>query len=85
MNLLAMIAALLPTLARYRPLLDPMPVDRHWPWLLLPLAVLIAIAYKAVKVDDLTDMRRQVVVLTTQIIVGMILAAAALWALVAVM
>ena len=85
MNLLASLASFLPTLAAWRPLLEPMPVDRHWPWLLLPLAVLIAIAYKAVKVEDLADIRRQVIVLSTQIVVGMILAAAALWVLVALM
>ncbi len=83
MNLLATLATLLPTLASYRPLLDPLPVDRHWPWLLLPLAVLIAIAYKAIKVSDLAEMKRQVTVLSVQIVVGMVLAAAALWALVA--
>ncbi|MEX0885345.1 MAG: hypothetical protein WD009_02795 [Phycisphaeraceae bacterium] len=78
-----MTAALwLPALAQYRPLLDPLPVDRHWLWLLLPLAALIALAYKAIKLDDLADLPRQTGILTIQIVLGMAIAAGGLWVIV---
>ena len=83
MTALALVMHQLGVMLAYRPLLDPLPIDRHWPWLLLPIAALIALAYKAIKLEDLAELPRQATIMTVQIIVGMMLAAAALWALVA--
>jgi len=73
---------LLPTYTlAWRPFLDPIPVDHYWLALLPPLVLIISVVYKAIKLDDLTLLPRQVVVLFSQILFYMILAAAALWLL----
>ena len=71
---------LFPSLA-YRPILDPMPVDGHWVLLLFPLVLAISVVIKAIRLDDLTKLPRQAVVLAVQIVVFMVLAALVLWAL----
>lgn len=68
-------------LASYRPFLDPLPLDTWWLMLLPPLVVAVAVVYKTIKLDDLRRLPRQAVILSAQIIVFMILAAAALWLL----
>lgn len=68
----------LPT-AAWRPLLDPLPVDIYWMWLMIPLVVGIAIVYKALKVDDLAALPSQALVLATQLVLLMAAAAAMLW------
>jgi hypothetical protein len=65
----------------YRPFLDPLPLDRYWLWLLPPLAIVVAIVYKAIKLPDLSNLPRQASVLAAQIVAFMILAAIALWLL----
>ncbi len=69
------------SLALYRPFLEPLRLDSYWLLLLLPLVLAIAVTYKTIKLDDLTDLPREAVVLAVQIIVFMFLAAAALWLL----
>jgi hypothetical protein len=64
-----MLAAL--TLA-WRPFLDPMDLHDPWFWLLIPLALLIAMAYKAVRVPDITHYWRQTLLFAAQIIVGIV-------------
>ena len=66
----------------WRPMLDPVPVDTVWPLLLLPLAVAIAVVYKAIKLDDLRKLPRQATVLSAQIVLFMIAAAGIIWAMV---
>lgn len=56
----------------YRPFLDPLDLHDPWFWLLIPLAVLIAMAYKAVRVPDMSQYWRQTVLFAVQIIVGVI-------------
>ncbi len=68
----------------YRPLLEPLPVGPYWLWLLPPLAVVVAVVYKAIKLEDLAALPRQAAFLALQIIVFMVLAAAALWVIVEV-
>jgi len=64
-----MISALL----AYTPLLDPMPLRGGTWWLtLIPLALGIAVVYKAIKLDDMSRYPRQVAMMTTQIVVVMI-------------
>jgi hypothetical protein len=68
-----------PMLWAYRPLLEPIMIDRYWLVLLLPLVVAIAVVYKTIKIDNLKQLPRQAALLAAQIIVFMILAAIALW------
>jgi hypothetical protein len=57
----------------YTPMLDPMPLSGGLWWLtLLPLALGIALVYKAIKLDDMRRYPRQVAMMTTQIVVVML-------------
>ncbi len=67
------------TMLAYRPFLDPIPLDRYWLFLLLPLVLGVAVVYKAIKLDDLNELPRQALWLAGQIVVYMALAAAILW------
>lgn len=55
----------------FRPFLDPLPIDAYWYLLLIPISIFIAVSYKAVRVVDMKDYLRHVVVLSVQIIVSM--------------
>ena len=63
----------------YRPFLDPAPVDRYWLWLLPPLVIAIALVYRTIKSDDLTEVPRRAAYLVFQVAVFMVAAAVALW------
>ncbi len=54
-----------------RPFIDPIDLHRHWYVLLLPMALFLSIAYKAVRVDDLKDLPKAVAVMTIQICIWM--------------
>ena len=77
-NLLAISS---PLTLGFRPFLEPVPIDRYWMLLLLPLVMGIAVVYKTVKVDRLEKLPREAAVLAAQIVAFMALAAAALWML----
>jgi len=57
----------------YRPFLDPLPVSGIWPLLLIPLAIGIAIAYKAVRVRSSKDYVKGAAVMATQIVLVIVL------------
>ncbi len=59
-------------LASYRPFLDPLNLHDQWYMLVIPIAFLVSLAYKSVRVDDLRKLPRQTVAMTLQIIFGMI-------------
>ena len=60
----------------YTPMLDPMPLSGMTWWLtLLPLALGIAVVYKAIKLEDMRRYTKQVVMMTTQIVVVMVVLA----------
>ncbi len=60
----------------YTPMLDPMPLTGMTWWLtLLPLALGIAIVYKAIKLEDMDRYPKQVLMMTTQIVVVMVVLA----------
>ena len=42
--------ALISLTCAWRPFLDPLPIDRYWLWLILPMVLAIAVVYKAVKI-----------------------------------
>lgn len=66
----------------YRPFIDPLALHAHW-WIFLPIMALgIAIVYKAVRLKDLANYTREVAIMTAQIVLGMILLAAASYVLV---
>ncbi len=77
-NLLAISS---PLTLGFRPFLEPVPIDRYWMLLLLPLVMGIAVVYKTVKVDRLEKLPREAAVLAAQIVAFMAMAAAALWML----
>ncbi|HPO92019.1 MAG TPA: hypothetical protein PL072_00985 [Phycisphaerales bacterium] len=61
----------------YRPFIDPLTIHDSWYWLLIPMALGIALVYKAVRLQTLEKYWRQVAIMTTQIVIGMILLGAA--------
>lgn len=63
----------LPTLIlAWRPFLDPIDANAAWFLLLLPLALGIAVAYKAVRAPDMTTYWRQTALFALQIIGGIV-------------
>lgn len=68
---------LLAALLAYRPFVDPIDAHRLWFLLLIPLALGVSITYKAVRVADMRTYWRQVVLMTVQIVVGIIALGAA--------
>jgi len=73
----------MPTLP-HRPFIDPINLHDAWYFLLIPMALGVAIVYKAVKLATLEKYWRHVLVMTVQIVVGMILLAMASYLLVLV-
>ncbi len=57
-------------LLAWRPILDPLPIDDVWYLLLLPIALGIAMAYKAVRVADLKTFPKQVLVMAVQTVLA---------------
>jgi len=63
----------MPGLLAYTPFLDPMPMLGGMWWLTLaPLALGIAVVYKAIKLDDMRRYTAQVAMMTMQIIAVMV-------------
>ena len=63
-------------LAAYRPLIDPLDVvidiQSYWYLLIIPLCFFISMAWKAVRVPDLSTYWKQVVVMTGQSLLAML-------------
>jgi len=59
----------------YTPFLDPLDLQRQWFLLIIPLAILISIAWKAVRVSSFKHFWRPVLVMSTQIVLAMVLLA----------
>jgi len=68
----------------YRPFIDPLPLHDWWWVFLVPLAVGIAVVYKAVQMKDSAGYPRAVAVMALQIVLGMVALGAASYLLVAV-
>lgn len=70
-------------LLAYRPFIDPLPIGNSpmWALLFVPLVILVALAYKTIKLRNLEKLPRQSVVLCLQIFAFMGAAAVALWVL----
>jgi hypothetical protein len=61
----------------WHPFLTPMPVWDYWFWLLLPLALGVAITYKTTKCASAAAIPREGALLALWIVTGLIAAAAA--------
>lgn len=72
---------MMPLLGAWRVWLDPLPIDAYWLWLLLPLSLAISLVYKAIRLDDLSQLPRQVAVMTFQMVLYMGLCGGAIWLL----
>lgn len=59
-------------LLAYRPFIDPINAHSWWFLLLIPLALLVSLAYKSVRVYDLRDLPRHTLVMAAQIVIAMI-------------
>lgn len=66
----------------WRPFIDPIDAHGWWFLLLIPMSLLIAIAYKAVRSPSLDGYWRLVIIMTIQTILGMLALAAALYIIV---
>lgn len=66
------------------PLLDPLDLHESWWVTLVPLALGISIAYKAVRMADLARFWRDVALMTVQILLGMVAMAVGAYLLVEV-
>lgn len=65
------------SLFAYVPFIDPIHADHWWYLFLVPMALGVSIAYKAVRVPELKGLPRQVAVMTVQIVITMIALGAA--------
>src|SRR5262249_10147421 len=61
----------------WRPFRDPLNVHTTWYLFLIPMAFLISVVYRAVRMKTLDQYWQQVVVMTVQIVLGMIALAVA--------
>lgn len=56
----------------WRPFIDPIDAHAWWFMLLLPIAFLVSLAWKAVRVDDIKRLPRPVIVMMVQVILAML-------------
>ena len=66
----------------YTPFLDPLDLHDWWWLTIAPLALGISIVYKAIRVHDLKDFWLGVLVMTLQVLLGMVALAAGTYVLV---
>lgn len=57
----------------WRPFVDPIDMHSTWYWLLLPMALGVSVVYKAVRVQSMERYWSQVLYMTVQIVIAMIL------------
>ena len=77
MTALSLLLAQANNFPAYRPFLMPAPIWDYWFWLLVPLSLGVAIAYKSTKVGDAKAIPREALFLSLWIVGGLIAAAAA--------
>ncbi len=66
----------------YTPFLDPLDLHDWWWLTIVPLALGISIVYKAIRVGDLRHYWRGVLVMTLQVLLGMVALAVGIFAIV---
>ena len=77
---------LLPHLLAFTPLIDPLPalypgLDDYWLWFVIPLVIAISIVYKGTRVATVSRLPKEAATLSAQILISMVLASIALYAL----
>ena len=55
----------------YTPFIDALSVHDQWYMLIVPIAILIAVGYKAVRCTDMKNYAREVFIFTMQILIGL--------------
>jgi len=60
------------TLLAYTPFLDPLNIESWWYFTLIPLAFFVSMAYKAVRVQSFDHYWRNVLMMTIQIVLGIV-------------
>jgi hypothetical protein len=70
-------------LLAFTPLYDSLPalypgMSDHWIWFVIPLVVAISVVYKATRLEKLRDLPREATVMTAQMLIVMVVAAAIL-------
>jgi hypothetical protein len=70
----------------FTPFFDPLPalypgMDEYWLFLVIPLVIAISVVYKGTRMKDLRGLPRDATVMSVQILVTMVFAAAALGSL----
>lgn len=64
----------------YRPFIDPLELHDWWWVLIIPMSLFVSIAYKAVRLKTMDKFAQQSLLMTAQIILGMLaLAGASYW------
>jgi uncharacterized membrane protein YhaH (DUF805 family) len=66
----------------WRPFLDPVIIHDSWYLLIIPMAFLMSMAYKAVRCHDMRRYWRAVIAMTIQVVLGMIALGAGFWMLI---
>lgn len=66
----------------YRPFIDPLELHQWWFLLLIPMALLVAMSYKAIRLQTLEHYWRHVLLMSAQIVLGMMALGAATYLLV---
>ena len=59
-------------LLAYTPFIDPLDAHSWWWAIVIPMTILISIAYKAVRTSDMSNYAREVVTMSAQVILGVI-------------
>lgn len=60
-------------LLAWTPFLEPLPGAQHWWWVLvLPMALGVALSYKAIRTRELAHYPREVVAMTLQIVAAVV-------------
>ncbi len=56
----------------WRPFIDPINAHAWWFLLILPVALLVSLSWKSVRIDDIRRLPRPVIVMTVQVILAML-------------
>lgn len=67
------------------PVMRPLRFDAYWLLLMVPLVIGISVTYKAINLEDLSMLPRESMLMASQIIVFMVVAAAIIFAMTQVM
>jgi len=63
----------------FRPFLDPVTFDGPWLVLAIPLVLGVCVVYKAIKLEDLSELFHQSLLMAAQVVLMMTIAAIVLW------